>query len=155
MTYPAAYKKAKKKAVAKKRATVKRRRNPTKKKRTAKQIAATKKLIAFNKKRKKNPAKKVTKRTVTKRKPIKRKSNPVRKRRVSKWRVLCVVPSVRGLKEGNLKDNETLYFSGLGWGTRKSQAIRFPSVQAAKNMVAILPVKYRSGPWWSYATEVV
>lgn len=152
MAIPKKYAAAKKKATKKK---VARKRNPAKKKRSAKQIAATKRLVASNKKRRKNPdtKKKVAKKKVAKKKTV-RKTNPAKRRAPRKWRVLCVVPSVAGIKSG-LKENETGYWTGSGWDTRKSKAVRFPDVEAARNAAANLPAKHRSGRNWSYATEVV
>lgn len=242
MAYPAAYKKAKKKATAKKK-TITRKKRVVKKKRTAKQIAATKRLVAANKKRaakrvgtsqtkksmttKKPPTKRLKKRRasnvkagyypnpISKKEQIekayyaaleaddewgkllkkkygskagdyrytakgtatialkkakdkklradrkyqnlirpKRKHNPVKKTRPRKWRVLCVVPSVAGINKG-LDPKKTGYWTGTGWDTNKSKAVRFPNVQAARNTAAELPKKYRSGLYWSYATETV
>ena len=144
MAYPKAYKLAKKKAITKKRKVTKK--HKVTKKRSAKQIAATKRLVAFNKKRR-------SKKTTVKRKPV-RRTNP-RKNVTSKKRyVLCVVPSAAGLNSG-IDPKTTGFWTGTGWDTRKDKAVRYPSIQAIKNEVAHLPVKYRSGKDWSYATDTV
>lgn len=167
MAYPAAYKKAKKKAVAKKKATA--RKSPVKKKRTAKQIAATKRLVAANKARAKKrvgtstrkksmttgkaPTKRLKKRRAANTKPG-YYPNPRKKTTRKKWRVLCVVPSAAGINSG-IDPNKTGYWTGTGWDTRKDKAVRYPNLEAARNEAAHLPKKYRSGMYWSYATETV
>lgn len=127
----------------KKKATKKR---VVKKRRTAAQKAATKKLVALNKKR---TTKKKT--TARKKKPVRRR-NPARSRRSIKHHVLCVVPSVAGVKKG-LDPKQTGYWTGTGWDTKKTKAVKYPSLAAVKNEAMHLPKKYRSGIYWSYAHE--
>lgn len=132
---PAMKKKAAKKSVVKKR-------------RTPAQIAATKKLVALNKKRKSTSKKKVS----SKRRTM-RKSNPVKKKaRVSRHHVLAIVPSAAGLNAG-LNPKTIGYWTGTGWDTLKSKAVKYPTLDGAKKEAFHMPKKYRPTRFYAFATE--
>jgi len=129
-----AYLKPKSNQTMKKKVTKKR---TVKKKRSAAQIAATKKMLAANRKKRG---------TV-------RKTNPVRKKtRTVRHHVLAVIPSEMGKKHG--LDPKTIgYWTGTGWDNLKTKAVKYPSLQAARNEAHHMPKKYRPNRYYAFATE--
>lgn len=104
-----------------------------------------------------------TKRSMTTKKPPTKRLKKRRSQNVEKGYypnprrkgyVLCVVPSVAGLNKG-IDPKKTGYWTGLGWDTVKGKSVIYPTLDAAKHEAAHLPRKYRSGLYWSYATETV